>query len=532
MTRGAVHPIQPRIQKKIGLEANIHNRFDVEVIDANTGAIRQQVRGYNIICSMLWERVFRQDSQERWAPLSYFNYVLYGKGDGTPAITDTELFEQIGYKSVSNRTLTRDVGSGVISRQAVVTLEAEDAVGETLTEVGIGYDKTHLATHAMLEDMNGNPISITKTATDVIKIYATIFVSFPAEGWHNSSVTIAEITTNGNSFFDILTGYSSSTVNFTSFQRFGAGTRTGTSTGYTAAASTTKIDVIGVGQLMCTDRIAAADLNLPIRSILVGFISSVVGGTREDKCFWLTPGFWASWSDISGEPIGTGDGASVGFMTAFPVKDGYAVYIDGVGAENVTFRPGPADAAHMENWFNVCYRNADGTANYYTNPYAIDSLGSGANRFTGLYIQGVSVGYVSAALENPFASIGIAKVRGICYEYNVHTTTVARIEVSDDMLTWESAGTFELSESTASPAELAIPQALRTRKYWRFVNVGPNSKNIFLQFVGDVADTAHNIVFSTPPAAGAVITADYDPACIPKDSNHVFDIMLVITVYG
>lgn len=527
MIKGTVRPLRPSAQKKLDFRASIHNRFDVEVIDAATGEIKQRARGYNIICSTLWQRLFAYNAQNHWTPQGYFNYVLYGGGSGTPAAADTELFDLIGYKSASqNRTMTRNVGSGVIYRQAVVTLEAEDAVGETLTEVGIGYDQTHIVTHAMLEDMNGNPISIDKTDTDVIKIYATIYVHFPAGGWHSSSVTVAEVSSiDEYSLFGILTGYANNPT-YVSFVRFGAGTRTGTATGYSRVTSRTDIDVIGGNQIECKNRIAAAELNLPIRSILVGFSPYAGGATRDSDFFWLTPGPWASYSDVDGEPVGTGDGASVGFATAFPVSDGYAVYVNGVEAENVTFRPGPADAAHMENWFNACYRNADGTANYYTSNYSI-STRSG---ITYLACFDTAVGYVSAALENPFSAIGIAKIRGLGLHSLASANTVARIEVSNDMLTWESAGTFELSRSSSSPAELTIPQALRTRKYWRFINVGPYVADFHLQFVADVADTAHNIVFSSPPAAGAVITADYEPDCIPKDINHVFDIDLVITV--
>ena len=37
-----------------------------------------------------------------------------------------------------------------------------------------------------------------------------------------------------------------------------------------------------------------------------------------------------------------------------------------------------------------------------------------------------------------------------------------------------------------------------------------------------------NIHFDTPPAAGAVITADYTTKTIAKDENHVFDLTVTI----
>lgn len=530
MTRGTIRPMAAGAKKTLEMRAAIHNRFDVEVIDAFTGEIRQRARGFNIICETLWDRLFHINSQEKWTPQDYFNYVLYGSGSGTPATSDTELFELVGSKSTSNLlTMNSSVATGVIYRQAIVTLQAEDAVDETLTEVGIGYDQTHIVTHALLEDMNGNPISIEKTDTDVIKIYATVYVHFPAGGWYGGSVTVAE-NQDENGFFGILTGkHGTSAVQFA---RLGAGTRTGTGNGgYTSGASRSDVVVTDGSHLLTwTNRLAAAELNLPIRSIPVA--SSYSSGSMIERlCFWLTPGAWAHVPDVESEPVGTGNGSSVGFATVFPVKEGIAVYVDGVEAENVTFRPGPADAAHMEYWLNACYRTDDGTPAYYTNSYTVGNTSSG--NFTGIRRDDAAPGFVSAALENPFSAVGIGKIRGVGLTVGSSSRTVGRIDVSNDMLTWESAGTFELGTASA-PGELTIPQAMRTKKYWRFANAGQYTNHILFQFVADVADTANNIVFSSPPAAGAVITADYSPDCIPKDENHVFDVtlQLVLNLYA
>ena len=69
-------------------------------------------------------------------------------------------------------------------------LSETTAVGETITEVGIGYgsSSTSLATHAMLKDMNGNPISIEKTDTDIINIYATVFAHWSTSQYDSGDV--------------------------------------------------------------------------------------------------------------------------------------------------------------------------------------------------------------------------------------------------------------------------------------------------------------------------------------------------------
>ena len=98
---------------------------------------------------------------------------------------------------------------------------------------------------------------------------------------------------------------------------------------------------------------------------------------------------------------------------------------------------------------------------------------------------------------------------------------------SDDLTNWSVVGTIP---ATSGFAELSIPAALRNKRYWQIQAPANASAHYFVQFVADAADTAHNIVFETPPAAGAVITADYTPDCIAKDENHVFDLSLVLTL--
>ena len=154
------------------LNASIHNRFDVEVVDSVTGEVRQRAQAENVICNQLWTRML--------SPEAYFNYIHYGSGSGTPAVGDTSLFAFSGYgtPSTADDVWSGDYATGVASLRRKIKLSETTAVGVTIAEVGIGYDTTAetLCTHAMLKDMSGNQISITKTATDIINIYATVFV--------------------------------------------------------------------------------------------------------------------------------------------------------------------------------------------------------------------------------------------------------------------------------------------------------------------------------------------------------------------
>ena len=83
------------------IRASIHNRFDVEVVDPSTGAVKQKAVGHNVICDNLWTRLFT-------SPYDYFNYIFYGGGSGTPSSSDTSLFSHIGYGAVGNGSSTMD----------------------------------------------------------------------------------------------------------------------------------------------------------------------------------------------------------------------------------------------------------------------------------------------------------------------------------------------------------------------------------------------------------------------------------------
>ncbi len=516
MIRGTKRSV---LRKTLDLRASIHNRFDVEVRDAVTGELKQQARGYNVICDTLWDRLFYIHNGSL-RPQNYFSYVVYGSGSGTPSASDTALFSQLGYRYCENNTTLADAQErGIFWRQGVVTLQAADNVGDTITEVGIAYDQTHIVTHAMLEDMNGNPISIAKTDTDVILIYATVYVHFPPGGWYGGSVSISRIDVAGNpDWFATLTGITPASSTQTHYwNRQGAGRRTGS---YTSANAHMSVAVDRANKkITLTNRLEAAQLNLPIRSLPIAWQYSASGNYYGDPVFWVTPGSWFTPLEIKAEAVGTGDGTTTGFATAFPVKTGSKVYVDGVEASGVTFRPGPADAARMEYWLNTCNSvTIAGLRIYDKGAYEI-------NADRGLTITSLQSNYRTLGLENPFTAIGIASISA---RIATGSDGVLTVQCSDDLVSWTDAGTLSNLGTTAQT--LSIPQALRTKRYWRLVNAAASTKSYYARFVADVPDTAHNIVFASPPAAGAVITCDYVPDCIAKDSNHVFDLTLELTL--
>ena len=163
-------------------ETAFHNRFDVTLTDAESGAVRCRARAFNVICEALWERLSCGGTDD--APGGdYFRYIVYGSGSGTPYSSDTRLFSREGAAELREENGRRfscsvDPETNTAAVSGHIRLGTSDAIGVTITEVGIGYDDIHVVNHAMLEDMNGNPLSVTKTDTDILDITATVFLHF------------------------------------------------------------------------------------------------------------------------------------------------------------------------------------------------------------------------------------------------------------------------------------------------------------------------------------------------------------------
>lgn len=153
---------------KIESKVNFHNRFDIEINGAWVGYAENIIlnRAYNYICAL---------------NMQYAKYIHFGEGSGEPISNRDSLFSFVGQKSA---TTYETVFSGEINKMTrTITLNPEEYVGKTLTEIGFanGTTPNTLCTHAMIKDAEGNPLSISKTALDVVVIYATVFVSLKSD---------------------------------------------------------------------------------------------------------------------------------------------------------------------------------------------------------------------------------------------------------------------------------------------------------------------------------------------------------------
>lgn len=509
MVRGKTRSID-RPNLNYDIQTKIHNRFDVEVIDARTGKVRQSCRGHNVICDQLWEKWFLQQA--------WNSYIFYGSGEGTPTSSDTKLFNRIGYDASSQHAVDSNSDENWVSYTRKIQISESTAVGAKITEVGIGYGstETNLCTHAMLQDMNGNTISIEKTDTDVINIYATVFVhwtptpAFKIFGyWKNSPAN------RGLGAFAGLT-----TPNFgTAFV-----TKSILSRGFSGQypngthSVTTSIDSAARKFTATFTRLSVSQHNTSgLHHIVLYYQAASDTGTYW--AYYLQKP-WASIefpSDqvpavrVIGEAVGTGDGTTAEFVTKFPHAQNATVYVDGVVATGVTVNP---------NTFAPTFKIGD---------YFEEVWESGAGGNAGFhYISGEKISTSDTAtfapnpgeyyiFYNPNYEIGIASMY----------LDQADIYASNDLKNWKEA----LLWANEQTYYVDIPEEFIHYKYWKVVpqasyaysNFHPNNTKPPVDY------NSNNIIFDVAPAAGSVITIDYTPQCIPKDENHVFDLSVTFS---
>lgn len=506
MIRGNKRPLDRRPVADLGFKASIHNRFDIEVRDAETGELKQQAKAENIVLDSLWTRM-QSSPQSAW-----FNRIHYGSGQATPSASDKSLTQFVASLSPSEEDYGWNAETGVYHWQRKVSIAAADSVGKQISEVGIAYGDTasYLVTKALLQDMNGNPVSILKTSTDIINIYATVFVHVNPDGYNNGSCKVFCPDTSecflrylAGDYFYNSQGTAASWVPYA--YRAPYGTADYASEGYDAT-----LLVGSWSEQTATDWSFSAStkqFTLPTKRLDVGYGNTDYGMyyltlsssksyyvKSADIVLYAAPGGWFPGSDIVGEAIGTGDGSTVDFKTKFGYVTNPTIYVDGVPADCVVDVEAPSDAKHT---FAARVRAIDENGN------PVVSVPTGAGSYNKFY------------WENPYwETIGIEVV--VCkYGY---------VYASQDMKNWTQV-VYAYDRST--PTVGTIQSQYKNYRYWYYVGYGSYNDGV-LYAIHSTETRTTNIHFSTPPAAGAVITADYHTPCIAKDENHVFDFSVTI----
>ena len=490
---------------KVNLGAGIRNEFRIVVEDIKTGKT-DEYKAYNLVLNQMWTRLVNFQT--------YFVNIHYGTGTGTLAATRTTLFTHRGTKAATTELQARALPTSKWVRKIV--LNPEEEVGQTLTEVGVafGATNTNLVTHAFIKDAEGNPISLTKTDTQVITIYATMFYTLTANSSYDDKIRLVQPLSN-NEWLSYLMGATYPTQQFrvTRAPEFSNGTAP---TSHGSSPNVLVADWIkdAANKKVTTPvrRLGVSVGNGEVRGFGLG--SSDALGTFRGQ-FPITGVFTSK--AITGESLGSGDGAKVGFNPTWIYANISAVKIDDVAVDS-----GDYDLAVTKKGTNLLLgKTVQVIVDDATNPVSPSNLTDNnisTNSFlpTGVEI-GIDVGAMFAVdtfrLYHSYISAGLAtfQIRGS-----------SNPDFSDSVLlgTVGSSLVVGWNEITFTPASY---------RYYHIVSISSGGIRTYSQI--QLLTAANQITFHTPPANGAVITADYTVPYVPKDSNHVLDLQATIQ-YG
>ena len=162
---------------KVGMKLSLHNYFDVELQNTQTGEIRRY-KAYNTVTDLFYKRIFECNGSS----IGTTEMVCVGTGTGTITESSTSIFATVnsGTKLLTHKEYTC-ISPGTFRRISTAVFGETDALGN-LTEIGVGSGNTNLATHAFFTDSEGNPITIEKTNTDRLTVTVTIYSTVSVSG--------------------------------------------------------------------------------------------------------------------------------------------------------------------------------------------------------------------------------------------------------------------------------------------------------------------------------------------------------------
>ena len=488
---------------------NIHNRFDIEVVDVETGKIKQKARAFNVVCDNYFSPTYKDN---------IYSYIIYGDGSGTPSHTDSALFHRVGVCNrnmsaydVQDRFVIDDSINGVWARRIKQVIPNTENVGTTITEVGLGVTDTVIVTHAMLQDMNGNPISIQHTSTDVINVYCTIYVHYAGQsGDVRLYLRLGNYSSWGSEWDSggiiawALGGKSSYDPSYNSSVR---------------RDPSRLYSVLRFGQLNSANVVNVSGFSLSNKTITITFpqVSISQGNNKGCPFIAIAPSTLVNWaiilpggtafpfSRITGEVVGTGDGTKTRFSTAISMPYNATVYINGVAqASGVRVLKQPSHSYSRNTYLNP----GDATCNHFlwwVFPESPEDI-LPSTRYWRDTTPNASASYILIEQHNA--------VKILCPEigiYAIARSSGVNIYGSNDGVNWSPIPTGNLTGDDGH------------YKYYKADNTSGSS-----YFYPNDHDGC-NIIFDTPPADGDVITIDYTTDFIPKDSDHVLDVELTFT---
>lgn len=483
---------------KIKIPVGVHNRFDIELRDVETGAVRK-FQAENIVLDGFWTTFIGSTSTST----KVNNYIMVGSGTGTLSTSRTTLFNHLLVQSTSAQGVDWDSDNNTLAFRVSTTLGTETLPNQTITEVGIGSSSgTTIKTHALLKDMNGNTVSITKGETEVMTIWSTVYLSVP--DFYASKAKIqtpsrAQSPSTSSNFQS--PGYLpvASNLNllfgtfptaYMSFSELFSGSSEKITPTITRDSANKKMTVYA--------RLGTGSMNdMPIG--LVTFI------------YELQIPFSGYAGTTITETIGTGDGTTTDFATKYPMISSVSeVSVNGTPVTTYTTDLGKPASESITKYLRVLdIDHPDFSYSDGRNSVVFGSSGTGSSSTT-------VTGNITYVFENPFyLTVPLTAFSTAGSGHELYT--------SDDLETWT------LALTTSASGEQSIPAGHQGKRYFKLVLTAVTRYRLpnYSYKTSVYAET--NIHFDTAPASGDEIEVTYTIPFIAKDADHVVDVTLEFT---
>lgn len=496
--------------------------------------------------------------------------IWFGTGTTEPQATDTTLTKPLwtfswNYGNVTNvsRAIVAEDASFNINFTAKVPA-TENYVGE-VTELGVycthSTSTLYLATKALIKDAEGNPISITKTDTEELIVEGHIKILLGSSGAFEWNKYWPAISLEGHA------GWSSADL-----PMFGS-TRIRALPAYP--------DKLGCRQIASVIPTIAYNKNTKELVLSKGrFTADMITSQRYINAIGITipdnrpnyesyvPVYLSGWwkfpnADIfpqrtlSGMPVGTGDGSTTEFKPPLNmwVKDTEKIYVNGIQLT----RDVDYTCDHRNNLDNLLELRPTAFCKllnelmYVNSGTRIDRLGfhpfnGGGNTYNGNDSDDLCYTYVLWDKDNPliwelledpqvgleadyFQMQSLYGCKDFNSTYNLYNA-VFTLSYSNDLQSWADAGEYTVTNSNGYAShKFEFEQTIRA-KYWKLsINVDTCSDNVkaskvIMQNYNNPCYLGRNgspIVFTNPPAEGAIITMDADIDRPMKNSNFILD---------
>ena len=352
-------------------DVKLHNKFHLVLTDSRTGEVKQEAWAYNIVLNSFFGRLFlwMQSTQANNISNRFFSIngvvgrTFIGGGTGVLSPERTTLFNYMNRVAhiASSELRGVDLDNSNAWGTSVATFSELMSPNSTITEVGLGGDgESLLRTHALIEDSEGNPITVAKGEFDILTVYSTVYIEL-GHGYGSNivfpdgtgvGVSGAVSAGVGNYFFASVANNTQASGAHGQFW-VGAGTDNTTPTkndnvlgnnvaGW-AGSDWAKTDVIfnsGQKKIDIYRRFAANETNYPLWEIGVCALTRgaeffdynfATGGNPIFRSVMPIATIWEGYDNV-GEEIGTGDGTQTVFNLQWApiVAESDVIKVDGV----------------------------------------------------------------------------------------------------------------------------------------------------------------------------------------------------------